>query len=58
MGLASENLERSVGLQKKYYDSKHRDISYKVRDLVLLSTKKLKMKGIPGKLHRKFVGPF
>ena len=56
--LAKENLKRSVGTQQRYYDSKHRDISYKVGDLVLLSTRNLKMKGTPGKLQRKFVGPF
>ena len=56
--LARENLNRSVGLQKKYYDRKHRDITYKVGDLVLLSTRNLRMKGTPGKLQRRFVGPF
>ena len=56
--LARENLQRSVGMQKRYYDRKHRDISYKIGDLVLLSTKNLKMEGTPGKLQRKFVGPF
>ena len=56
--LARENLKRSVGLQQKYYDRKHRDIKYKVGDLVLLSTINLKMKGTPGKLQRRFVGPF
>ena len=44
--LAKENLQRSVGLQQKYYDKKHRDVHYKVGDLVLLSTRNLKMKGI------------
>ena len=34
--LAKENLQRSVGLQKKYYDHKHKDVEYKVGDLVLL----------------------
>ena len=43
--LARENLQRSVGLQQKYYDRRHRDIHYKVGDLVLLSTRNLKMKG-------------
>ena len=57
-GLARENLHRSVGLQQKYYDRKHRDIDYKVGDLVLLSTRNIKMKGTPGKLQRRFVGPF
>ena len=56
--LAKENLQRSVGLQQKYYDRKHRDIHYNVGDLVLLSTRNLKMKGTPGKLQRRFVGPF
>ena len=45
--LASENLQRSVGLQQKYYDQKHRDVHYPVGDLVLLSTRNLKMKGTP-----------
>ena len=56
--LARENLKRSVGLQQKYYDRRHRDVTHKVGDLVLLSTRNLKMKGTPGKLHRRFVGLF
>ena len=56
--LARENLERSVGLQKRYYDREHRDIHYEVGDLVPLSTRNLKMTGTPGKLQRRFVGPF
>ena len=56
--LAKENLQRSIGLQQKYYDRKHRDIHYKVGDLVLLSTRNLKMKGNPAKLQRRFVRPF
>ena len=38
--------------------STHRDVKYKVGDLVLLSTRNIKMKGIPGKLQRRFVRPF
>ena len=45
--LARENLERSVRLQAKYYDAKHRDVGYKVGDLVLLATHNLKNKGYP-----------
>ena len=45
--LAKENLQRVVGLQQKYYDKKHWDIQYTVGDLVLLSTRNLKMRGIP-----------
>ena len=56
--LAKENLDRSVRLQAKYYDKKHRDVGYKVGDLVLLSTRILKLKGTPGKLQKRFVGPF
>ena len=56
--LASENLQRSVGLQQKYYDWKYRDVYHTIGDLVLLSTRNLKMKGTPAKLQRRFVGPF
>ena len=55
--LARKNLQRSVGLQQKYYDQKHRDVHYNVGDLVLLSTRNLKMKRTPAKLQRRFVGP-
>ena len=56
--LARENLNRSVHLQTKYYDKKGRDVGYKVGDLVLLSTRNLKLKSTPGKLQKRFVGPF
>ena len=56
--LVRENLDRSVRLQAKYYDKKHRDVGYKVGDLVLLPTRNLKLKGTPGKLQKRFVGPF
>ena len=56
--LARENLKRSVDLQAKYYDKKHRDIEFNEGELVLLSTRNLKMKGIPGKLKKRFVGLF
>ena len=56
--LARENLQNSAGLQQKYYDRRHRDVKCKVGDLVLLSTRNIKMKGIPRKLQRRFVGPF
>ena len=55
---ARENLRRSVGLQQKYYDRRHKDARYKVGDLVVLSTRNIEMKRIPGKLQRRFVGPF
>ena len=56
--LARENLKRSVEAQQKYYNRKHRDIGYAMGDMVLLSTRNLKMKRIPGKLQKRFVGPF
>ena len=55
---ARENLKRSVDLQAKYYDKKHRNVEFTEGELVLLSTRNLKMKGIPGKLKKRFVGPF
>ena len=55
---ARENLQRSGGLQQKYYDRRHRDIQYTVGDLVLLSTRNLRMKGNLGNLQRTLVGPF
>ena len=56
--LAKENLQRAVGLQQKYYNRKHRDVQFAVGDLVLLSTRNLKMRGIPDKLKKRFMGPF
>ena len=56
--LAKENLQRAVGLQQKYYNRKHWDVQFAVGDLVLLSTRNLKMRGIPDKLKKRFMGPF
>ena len=56
--LARENLDRSVRLQAKYYDKKHRDVGYKVGDLVLLSTRNLKLKGTPDKTAKAVCGAF
>lgn len=56
--LARENLKRSVGLQARYYNRKHRDVEFIVGQLVLLSTSNLRMKGIPEKLKKRYVGPF
>ena len=56
--LARDNLKRSVNLQAKYYDKKHRSFDFNEGEMVLLFTRNLKMKGIPGKLKIKFVGPF
>ena len=56
--LARENLERSVRLQQKYYDKKHRDVGYKVGDLALLSTRNLRLRGPPKNFKRGMWGPF
>ena len=56
--LPRENLKRSIDLHAKYYDKKHRDLEFEVGELVLLSTRNLKMKGIPEKLKKRFLGPF
>ena len=56
--LAKENLKRSVDLQAKYCNKNHKDIEFNVGELVLLSTRNLRMNGIPEKLKKRFVGPF
>ena len=56
--LARKNLLHSVEKQKKYYDQHHREVEYRVGDLVLLSSKNLSFKDILAKLKQKFVGPF
>lgn len=55
---AKQNLEQSVAQQKKYYDKRHRAVHFDVGQYVLLSTANLRMKHVPSKLQRKFVGPF
>ena len=56
--VAQQNLEKLVQSQKEYYDKKRKDVQFLVGDLVLLSTTNLRMKNVPSKLQRKFVGPF
>ena len=56
--LAKGNLQRAGDLQHKYYDRKYRDVQYAVVNLVLSSTRNLKMKGITDKLKKRFMGPF
>ena len=55
---AKENLHTANEAYKKRYDATHRPVKYKDRDLVLLSTTKLRFKGTPAKLQQRFVGPF
>jgi hypothetical protein len=59
IGIAKENLLASQQRQKTYADKKRQDISFKVGDKVLLSTKNLSvMKGASKKLLPRFIGPF
>ena len=55
---AQAQMKRAVTMQQEYYNAKHRDISFDVGELVLLSTQNLRLKGIPHKLQRKFCGPY
>ena len=51
--LARENLQRSVGLQQKYYDQKHRDIHYNVGGLGIAVSPKFEDEGNPCKAAAK-----
>ena len=44
--------------QAKWCDARHKPVSYRVGDLVLLNTANLHVRGTPAKLERKFVAPF
>ena len=55
---ATKNLERSVRAQSKYYDKRHKDIAFKVGDMVLLLTGNFAVKNTLAKLQKIFVGPF
>ena len=56
--IAKKNSQKAVSLQQKYYNRKHQNVQYAIGDLVLLSTRNLKMKGIPDKIKKRFMGPF
>ena len=54
-----QNLQRgSKSTAKSTTIGSTADVQYAVGDLVLLSTRNLKMKGILGKLKKRFMGPF
>ncbi|SCV31342.1 uncharacterized protein FFFS_03006 [Fusarium fujikuroi] len=44
--------------QAKYFNSKHQEMNFKQGQLVMLSTKNLKLKGEKKKLAPRFIGPF
>ena len=54
----SQRLERAVAEQAKYYNRKHKPMTFSVGDLVLLSTRNLKQKRPSKKMSHKFAGPF
>ena len=54
---AKEHLRAAQERQKAWADKRRRDVTYQVGDLVLLSTKNLRLAG-PRKLMPRWVGPF
>ena len=56
--MARRRLKQAIQQQAKWYNRRHRPVSYRVGQWVLLSTTNLHLKGTPSKLQRKFVGPF
>ena len=56
--LLAQRLEHAVAQQAKYYNRKHKPMSFAVGDLIMLSTKNLKQKRPSKKLSHKFAGPF
>ena len=57
-GAAYENINKVVSLQARYYNQRHKMIEFRVRDLILLNTVNLGLKGVSGKLRKKLIGPF
>ena len=58
-GWVSDNLEKAHTYQEKYFNEKHREVTYKVGDLVMQKQRILsnKEKNIASKLVPKFRGP-
>jgi hypothetical protein len=48
----------AVDTQAKYYNSRHEFLEFKPKDLVMLSTKNIKLKQSARKLSPRFIGPF
>ena len=55
---AKENVRRAQTQQEQWYNARHKPESFVEGSYVLLSTQNLRMKGIPSKLRKRFVGPF
>ena len=56
--MAWKRLNEAVQQQAKWYDARHKPVSHREVDLVLLSTANLQVRGTSTKLKRKFAGPF
>ena len=56
--VAYQNMKKAIDLQARYYNARHRMINFAVGDLVLLNTVNLRLRGVSGKLRKKFIGPF
>ena len=55
---AKKQMEKSQNQMKQQSNKRRKDVSYAVNDLVLLSTVHLKVKNVPAKFQKRFVGPF
>lgn len=53
-----ERIQKAQEYQQRYYNKKHLAIELKKGDMVLLSTKNLKLKGPSRKTTPKYIGPF
>ena len=56
--VARKRLNQAVEQQAKWYGARHKLVSYKEGDLVLLSIANLQVRGTATKLKRKFARPF
>ena len=50
--VARKNLKQAVEMVARYYDGRHRLVTYNMGQLVLLSTMNLRIKDTPTKLQR------
>jgi len=55
---ARDHWQHAVDSQAKYYNNKHQPLILKRNDLVGLSTKNLRLKGVNRKLAPKYIRPF